>query len=117
VSVSGGRLFLPGTPEVTAAFFSLRNTGRSAGELVSVRSPWGEAMLAHSVVVGGGGRMERLPGVSVPPGGTVTMTPEGTDVMVPRPPRLRLGRRVAFRLGFADGTTLRAVAVVVRPGE
>jgi copper(I)-binding protein len=117
VTVSRARVFVPSTSEVTAAFFSLRNTGGTAARLVSVRSPWGTAMLTRSVVVRGGGRMQRLRDLAVPVGRTVTMTPEGTDVMVPHPPHLTPGQRLAFRLGFGDGTTLRVTAVVVRPGD
>jgi copper(I)-binding protein len=117
VTVSRARVFVPSTSEVTAAFFSLRNTGDTAARLVSVRSPWGTAMLTRSVVVRGGGHMERMDDLTVRPGSVVTMTPEGTDVMVPHPPHLTLGQRLAFRLGFADGTTLRVTAVVVQPGD
>ncbi|MEC3993874.1 copper chaperone PCu(A)C [Actinacidiphila sp. DG2A-62] len=117
IEVTGGRLLLPSNPEATAAFFDLRNTGGSADTLLGVDSPeLGPAMLTRTAVAAGAGHMERVAGVLLRPGARLSMTPYGTDVMIPHPRGLALGAHVAFDLRFAGSGTIRVRAVVVRPG-
>jgi copper(I)-binding protein len=61
--------------------------------------------------------MERVAGVLLRPGTRLSMTPYGTDVMIPHPRGLALGDHVAFDLRFAGSGTIRVRAVVVRPGS
>ncbi|MDT3400406.1 copper chaperone PCu(A)C [Streptomyces sp. B1866] len=117
-AVTGARLLLPSNPEATAAFFDIRNTGGADDALVGVTAPWrGRAMLGRRVVRAGAGSMRMVDAVAVPAGGTLRMSASGVDVMVRRPPRLRVGDRVPFVLRFRDSGPVRVTAVVVRPGS
>ena len=117
IEVSGGRVLAPTNPGTTSAYFELRNTGRSGDTLLSVSSPGlGRVMIARTVVSHGAGRMSRVDGVYLPPGGRFAMTPEGTDLMVPSARSLTVGRAVEFDLRFAGSGTVRARAVVVPLG-
>lgn len=114
ITVSGGRILVPGNSETTSAYFDLANTGRSADTLLSVTSPGlGPVMIAHTVEVNGAGHMEPVQGVFLPPGSRFSMSPFGTDLMVPADASLAPGRTVDFALHFAGSGTIRARAVVV----
>ncbi|WP_327287910.1 copper chaperone PCu(A)C [Streptomyces sp. NBC_01198] len=118
ISVTGARVVVPSNPDATAAFFVIRNTGRSPDTLVSVSSPQlRRAVLSRTVVAEGAGHMEPAPGVVVPAGGTVSLIPGGVDVMVPDPPALRVGQQIALDLRFAASGMVRVLAMVVRPGS
>jgi copper(I)-binding protein len=117
MDVSRARILLPTNPDATAAFVTLRNTGGSTDTLTAVRTPWGPAMLAHTVVARNAGHMEPLDGIAVAPGRTFAMAPETTDIMVPKPPRLTAGHHVRLSLRFAGSGTVTTDAVVVRPGD
>ncbi|WKX73515.1 copper chaperone PCu(A)C [Streptomyces sp. XD-27] len=117
-SVIAARMLVPTNPDVTAAFFDLRNDGGVDDELVRVTSPeTGRAMLSRTVVRKGAGAMRMVPSVALPAGGTVRMSASGVDVMVEDPPRLRVGERVPFVLHFRDSGQVRVEAVVIRPGQ
>lgn len=115
--VSGARILLPTSPDATVAFVTVRNTGGSADTLTGARTPWGKAMLAHTVVASNAGHMEPLRGLTVAPGQAFTMAPESIDIMVPNPPHLTTGQHVRLTLEFAGSGTVTADAVVVRPGD
>ncbi|WP_328470633.1 copper chaperone PCu(A)C [Streptomyces sp. NBC_00448] len=115
--VSGARILLPTTSDATAAFVTLRNTGGSADTLTGAGTPWGTAMLAHTVVASNAGHMEALRGLTVGPGQTFTMAAETTDLMVPTPPSLTVGQHVRLTLEFAGSGPVTADAVVVRAGD
>lgn len=118
ISVTGARVLVPSNPDATAAFFVIRNTGRSPDTLVSVSSPQlRSAVLSQTVVADGAGHMEQAPAVVVPAGGTVSLIPGGVDVMVPDPPALRAGQQITLDLRFAASGTVRVRATVVRPGS
>ncbi|BBA97499.1 hypothetical protein RVR_3275 [Actinacidiphila reveromycinica] len=115
--VSGARILLPMSPDATAAFVNLRNSGGSADTLTGARTPWGAAMPARTVVVAHAGHMEVLNGVTIGPGQALTMAPETVDLMVPDPPHLSLGQHVRLTLEFTGSGTVTTDAVVVRPGD
>ncbi len=119
VHVTNARLILPFvTGDQTAALFRLTNPGASGDELTAVTSPeTGPARLGRSVVRSGAGTMSMLPSVEVPAHGTLSMSPQGLDVMVDDPRPLHVGQRVPFVLYFRDSGPVRVTAVVVRPQD
>ncbi|MBB5118235.1 copper chaperone PCu(A)C [Streptomyces eurocidicus] len=118
VTVDDARILLPFGADDTAAFFRIRNTGDVADELVDVDVPdAGGTMLSRTVVERGAGSMRMLTSVPVPAGGTLEMSPHGLDVMVVRPPRLRLGERLPVTLRFRESGAVRVEALVVRAGS
>ncbi|ARZ71210.1 hypothetical protein SMD11_5631 [Streptomyces albireticuli] len=118
VTVDDARILLPFGADDTAAFFRIRNTGDVADELVDVEVPdAGGTMLSRTVVERGAGSMRMVPSVPVPAGRAVEMSPHGLDVMVVRPPRLRLGERLPVTLRFRESGAVRVEALVVRPGS
>ncbi|SPE48281.1 hypothetical protein SNS2_0366 [Streptomyces netropsis] len=119
VTVEEGRMLLPFGTDDSAAFFRVRNTGDKDDELIGVEAPTagGRAMLSRTVVKNGAGSMGMVDSATVPARGTLEMSPHDLDVMVSAPPRgLRVGDRVPFVLRFRESGTVRAEAVVVRPG-
>ncbi|MEV4442675.1 copper chaperone PCu(A)C [Streptomyces sp. NPDC049577] len=117
VTVEDARVLLPFGTDDTAAMLRLRNTGDTDDELVAVEAPTaGGAMLSRTVVANGAGSMRMIPSVSVPAHGVLAMSPHELDVMVSAPPRLNPGDRLPLVLRFRHTGTVRAEAVVVRPG-
>lgn len=118
VTVEDGRILLPFGIDDTAAMFTLRNTGDADDELLSVDVPSaGGAMLSRTVVKNGAGSMRMIPTATVPARGTVKMTPHTLDIMVYRPPQVRVGDTVPVILRFRESGTMRVEARVVRPGN
>ncbi|GAA0479152.1 copper chaperone PCu(A)C [Streptomyces stramineus] len=118
VTVEDARVLLPLGTDDTAAFFRLRNDGDVADELIGVDVPTaGGAMLSRTVVKKGAGFMRMVPSMPVPARGTLEMTPDGMDIMVTSPPRLRLGDRLPFTLRFRESGPVRVEALVVRAGS
>lgn len=119
VGVTDASVILPTDDgEQTAAVFQLRNTGGADDDLIGVSSPEiGAVRLTHTVDHAGAGSMSMTASATVPAHGTLTMTPFGLDVMVDRPPRLRVGQLVPFVLRFRGSPPLRIAAVVVRPQD
>ncbi|KUJ69625.1 hypothetical protein ACZ90_09865 [Streptomyces albus subsp. albus] len=117
--VTGARLLLPSNPDVTAAFFDIRNRGGADDELLRVTSPaTGKAMLSRSVERDGVGTMRMVRSMPLPAGRTVRMSLSGVDVMVNQPPSmLREGDVVPFLLHFRDSGRVRVDAVVIRAGD
>ncbi|MEU1825917.1 copper chaperone PCu(A)C [Streptomyces abikoensis] len=118
VTVDDGRVFQPFGIESTAAMFRLRNTGDEDDELIGVDVPTaGGAMLSRTVVKNGAGKMKMIASTTVPARGTVEMSPHELDVMVYRPPLVRVGERLPFVFRFRKSGVVRVDAVVVRPGN
>ncbi|MFC9325630.1 copper chaperone PCu(A)C [Kitasatospora sp. NPDC057015] len=114
IEVGEGRILLSATGGVTAAFFVLRNPGDVADELTGATvGPGSRAVLKRHVHRGAAGSWEPAGQLSVPARAEVRMSPEGTDLLVVRPPALRAGQWVEFTLHFRRGPdrTVRAVAV------
>ncbi|MEU4212570.1 copper chaperone PCu(A)C [Streptomyces sp. NPDC026206] len=118
VTVEDARVLVPFGIENTAAMFRLRNAGDADDELIGVDVPSaGGAMLSRTVVKNGAGSMRMVPSATVPARGTLKMTPHGLDIMVYRPPQVRVGDRLPFVLRFRESGTIRAEATVVRAGS
>nr|WP_319023134.1 copper chaperone PCu(A)C [Streptomyces phaeolivaceus] len=113
-------MFLPtgDTPE-TAAFFRITNSGGSADRLLKVTSAdidGAGGLSRHRMTGTASAVSETVASVGVPAGGTVAMTPTGLDVIVPANTDWRFGDLVDFTLHFEHSGTVRALAVVDRPG-
>ncbi len=105
----------PGT-DVAAAYFTLHNAGHTEAVLVGVSSPVAaNAMVHESMVMQGQSMMMPVERLTIRPGETVTLKPNGMHVMLNsvRKP-LQVGERVALVLRFANGEELH-VSAQVRP--
>ncbi|MFE7297026.1 MULTISPECIES: copper chaperone PCu(A)C [unclassified Streptomyces] len=119
LTATDGRVLIPAGNDATAAFFTLRNTGTANDVLTGVTGPPGHrTMLSRDVAIGRNARsMSMVEGVTVPAGGTLTMTPTTLDIMISPPPRLAPGDRLTFTLHFRDSPPLTVDARAVRPGQ
>lgn len=100
------------------AYFSIRNTGRTADRLVAASSPVAAKGEIHEMTMDGGiMRMRALPGVDLPAGATVDFVPGGFHLMLVELRRpLKAGERFPLRLTFAQaGSTDIDVVVQARP--
>jgi len=106
----------PPGAEVAAAYFTLRNDGHAPVVLVEVSSPLAaDAMLHETTVVNGISRMRMLERLTIPPGRSVTLRPEGLHVMLHSVSKtLAPGDTVPLVLRFANGRTIR-ISARVRP--
>ncbi|MFI1971949.1 hypothetical protein BLA24_02250 [Streptomyces cinnamoneus] len=118
VTVEDASVLVPFGIDDTAAMVRLRNTGDADDELVGVDVPSaGGAMLSRTVVRNGAGSMRMVASATVPAHGTLEMSPHGLDIMVYRPPKVRVGDRLPFVLRFRKSGTVRGEALVVRAGS
>ncbi|MFI8879246.1 copper chaperone PCu(A)C [Streptomyces sp. NPDC055243] len=121
IEVAAGRVFLPyGDTQDTSAYFRITNRGGSADRLTGVTSDSpaaDQAMLGRHRTTGGrAAYMSGTGSAEVPAHGTLAMSPLGVDVMLRARGRWQVGDTVPFTLHFRDGGSVRAEAVVVRPG-
>jgi len=106
----------PPGAEVAAAYFTLHNTGDKPAVLVGVDCPLAaDAMLHRTTIVAGESRMRMIDRLTIPPGQSVTLEPDGLHVMLDRlSSPLAVGQRVPLVLHFAGGQDLH-VDAKVRP--
>ncbi len=105
----------PGT-DVAAAYLTLRNVGHAEAVLVGVSSPVAaNAMVHESMVMQGQSMMMPVERLTIRPGETVTLKPNGLHVMLNglRKP-LQVGQHVELVLRFASGDEVR-ISAQVRP--
>ena len=120
VEITGGwmRALPPGQP-TAAAYLTLNNPEAATVRLVAARSEVAERVEIHrSSRVEGMWRMRKIDGLDIPSGGTVTLAPGGTHLMLmglARP--LREGESLSILLEFDNGETLPARIVVQAPGS
>ncbi|MFD9690945.1 copper chaperone PCu(A)C [Kitasatospora sp. NPDC059146] len=115
VEAGPGWVLLPtaGAATATAAFFTIRNPGDVPDELTGADWEFGGPItLKRHLHQGAAGRWEPVPGLPVPGRGELAMTPEDADLMIPAPPALRPGQRVAFTLTFRHSPPLHLTAEV-----
>ncbi|MBI0534297.1 copper chaperone PCu(A)C [Roseomonas sp. KE2513] len=84
------------------AFLTLRNTGTAADRLVSASSPLARTTEIHETVREGDVmRMRPVTGIEIPAGGSVTLRPGGSHVMMTGLSQaLRAGSTVPLTLNF-----------------
>ncbi|MYW06102.1 copper chaperone PCu(A)C [Streptomyces sp. SID3343] len=118
LSVTDGRVHLPTNPDATSAYFTIRNTGGSNDELVSVSTPvTTDVMLSFHTYTGYAGRMWMTEALPIPAHGLLGMTASGSNIMLGLPKtELRAGDHVTFTLRFRHSAPVTATAVVVAPG-
>jgi copper(I)-binding protein len=113
---------LPPNAPTVAAYFIIHNTGKSADRLLAVDSPIAaEAQLHEHVMQGDLMKMQQVPSVEIPAGGTVTFAPMAYHVMLLNPTDRNLlsdGKRFAMTLHFEKaGDVTVDVAVQKKPPE
>ncbi|PAZ14019.1 hypothetical protein CLM62_21375 [Streptomyces sp. SA15] len=125
IAVTHGLVFLPfGDPRETAtretaAFFRITNSGGADDRLLKVTSSatGGDATLSRHRMAGGQAAYgQTVDSVAVPAGGSLAMSPFGTDVTVRAKETWREGDVLPFTLHFARSGRIKTLAVVVRPG-
>lgn len=98
---------VPHGQEQTAAYFLLRNAGKSDHALVKAASPVARAVELHTVVHEDGMmKMRPVPKMDIKAGGETKLQPGGLHVMLiglKRP--LHEGANVALALTFEDGSS------------
>lgn len=114
--VTGAFVRAPAPPtKLAAAYFTVRNDGGTADQLLSVQTPAaGEAMLHTDV----DGRMVALAtGAVVPAHGTLVLRAGGDHVMLERlTATMRAGQRIVLALTFREAGTIDVTAPVIAPG-
>jgi len=95
-------------------YFSLHNAGGEPAVLVAADSPvCGMVMIHQSVQSSGVSRMNDVPSVTVPAGGTVDFAPGSYHLMCTNPgAAMTPGRRVPVTFVFADHRKIEAVFAV-----
>lgn len=97
----------------SAAYMTLRNTGRTPQTLTGVSTPAARASVHESMNHGGMMMMHAMGPVVVPPSGAVEFKPGGLHVMLEGLKRpLKPGDRLPLTLTFKDGPPVRAEAQV-----
>jgi len=112
------RATAPGVP-VTAVYFTIRNPGSLADQVVTLSSPAGERAELHETKMSGGiMQMRQITHATVPAGGALALEPGGTHVMLIglRSP-LVPGATVPLVLTFRQAGEVRVNAVVLAPGS
>ncbi|MFF1601358.1 copper chaperone PCu(A)C [Streptomyces mirabilis] len=102
ITVADARIMAaPAGSGSTAAYFEIRNTGRSKDTLLFADSPeLGVSILRRTARRNGTERTDPVWAVDVPAGGTVRMAPGGLGVVILDPPALRAGQKVTYLLWF-----------------
>jgi periplasmic copper chaperone A len=112
------RATAPGVP-VTAVYFTIRNPGPRADQVVTLRSPAGERAEIHETKMSDGiMQMRQITDATVPAGGALALEPGGTHVMLIglRSP-LVPGATLPLFLTFRHAGEVRVDAVVLAPGS
>jgi len=113
---------LPPNAPTVAAYFIIHNTGKSADRLLSVDSPIAaQAQLHEHVMQGDLMKMQQVPSVEIPAGGTVTFAPMAYHVMLLNPRDRSLlsdGKRFPLTMHFEKaGDVTVEVSVQKKPPE
>ncbi|KUL32097.1 copper chaperone PCu(A)C [Streptomyces regalis] len=119
IAVTDGRVYLPfGDTRETAAFFRITNSGGADDRLLKVTSSVGgdPTLSRHRMTGGRAAYGQTVDSAAVPAGDSLAMSPYGTDVTLRAQETWREGDAVPFTLHFARSGSIRALAVVVRPG-
>lgn len=107
----------PGGRDVTAGYLTLTNTGTGPDRLVSATSPAAASIELHAHIHEGGMmKMEQVPAIDVPAGGTVALEPGGLHLMLfgVKPDVLAAGP-VPVTLTFEQGGPVEVAFSVIEP--
>jgi copper(I)-binding protein len=114
LKVTGGYIPRPLLTDMAAAYFTVTNTGGTAARLTSVSSP----LAAHATLhITKDDTMQQVQSLTVPAGGTLTLSTGGDHVMLEDLTRKpAVGDTVPLTLHFAQGApTTVTITVPVRP--
>ena len=96
-------------------YLAIRNLGGTSDELIAVRAP-----VARQAVLterdGPGGTPVTVPALTVPAGGTLTLSPLGSDIVIEHPAAFESSRQVQLTLVFRRAGTITIGAPVTAPG-
>lgn len=120
IQVSDARMFLapvPGNP--AAVYFTMTNGGNDDQTVVkAVVEGARTASLHHTMTSGEMSQMHELPGLAVPAGETVTLSPGGMHVMAEGlEPALAPGGTAQVTLAFSDNQTVSFPADIRAAGD
>lgn len=110
LSVVGAYVPQPASPDVAAAYFTVRNNGGTAARLTGVRTDASHEAMMHRSDAGGG--MQMVDSVTVPAHGSVAFARGGLHVMITNPRRLRQGDSVRLTLTFSGAAPITVTAPV-----
>ena len=119
LTITGAYIPQPASPDVAAAYLRIANAGASADAVVKVTTDVTNSVMAMNETDHDGvGTMTGLRSVTIPPHGSVSLTPGHSHLMLEKPTsRLRIGQHVAVTITFAHaGTVTLAVPVVPLTG-
>jgi hypothetical protein len=107
----------PASPNVAAAYVTVRNTGGSADTLLRASTPAGRSTTLHQDVTSGGSEgMVALRSIPIPAGKTIAMKPGGMHLMIEHPRSgLTRGGQLNLTLVFAHAGRLTMQVPIVSP--
>lgn len=102
LTISGGYIPQPASPDVAAAYLTITNTGAAADVITKITTNVTSSVMAMTETTGNGvGSMTELRSVTVPAHGQVTFTPGHAHLMLENPTqRLRPGQQVQLAITF-----------------
>jgi copper(I)-binding protein len=119
LTLTGGYIPQPASPDVAAAYVTVANSGAVADTIVKVTtSVTADVMAMTETNAGGVGTMTDLSSVTIPAHGSVSLTPGHSHLMLENPTRqLKQGETVSMTITFATaGTVTLSMPVVPLTG-
>lgn len=115
LTITGGYIPQPASPDVAAAYFTVANSGSSADTLTRVTTDVTRSVMPMNESDSGAtGSMTDLPRVRIPAHGSFRFRPGHAHLMLEKPDRaLRKGDRVQMRITFARAGTVTLTVPVV----
>jgi copper(I)-binding protein len=110
---------LPGAGN-SAVYLTLHNVGSQADRLLAASSPQAAKVEMHATMMmsGGTARMHSLSAIDVPLGGTVSMAPGGTHLMVTGVKQpLQAGSKLSLTLKFEKAGAMTIAVPIVSASE
>ncbi|GAA3734727.1 hypothetical protein HDA32_003893 [Spinactinospora alkalitolerans] len=116
IAVEGAAVRVPATPDVTAGYLVIDNTGGAADTLTGVRTDAAAEVQIHDTREEDGVMMmERRREVAVPAGETVELRSGGTHLMLMEPDGFEAGDTVELTLVFETSGEISVEAAVEDP--
>lgn len=115
LTITGGYIPQPASPEVAAAYLTIANAGGTADTITRITTNVTKAVMAMNETDGNGvGTMTNLRAVRIPAHGSVSLAPGHAHLMLENPTsRLRLGEHVSIAITFAHAGTVTLTVPVV----
>ncbi|MFC6881014.1 MULTISPECIES: SCO family protein [Actinomadura] len=116
ITVSGARVRVPSTPDVTAGYLTIVNNG-APDTLTGITTPAAGSAEMHRMDMNGSSmKMQRMMTVPVPKG-TVAFSKGAMHLMLMKPRKLTEGQSVPLKLTFANAGEVTVTAKVVPAGS